>query len=64
MRVVAALADLTLFQHLIQHSGEGAGAGAHGGLGLGDASGEGLLALAQCGQLVGDVECGEDGDAE
>jgi hypothetical protein len=62
-----ALADLAVFEDLVEHVGEGGGAGSGGVLRVLQAAGEvGYLVVALAGgaELVGDVEGGEDGDAE
>jgi hypothetical protein len=58
------LADLAVFEDLVEHVGEGGGAGAGGVLRGLEAAGEVVVTLAGGAEFVGDVEGGEDGDAE
>ena len=59
-----ALSDLAIFEDFVEHVGERGGAGAGGVLRVLDGAVEVVEALAGGAELVGDVECGEDGDAE
>jgi hypothetical protein len=58
------LAGFAVFEDLVEHVGEGAGAAADGLLRVLETACEVVLALARGAELVGDVEGGEDGDAQ
>jgi hypothetical protein len=58
------LAYLAVFEDLVEHVGEGGGAGAGGVLQVASEVGYLVVTLAGGAELVGDVEGGEDGDAE
>src|SRR5271168_346329 len=64
LTIALPLSDFTVFEDLVEHVGEGGGAGAGGVLRGLEAAGEVVVALAGGAELVGDVEGGEDGDAE
>ena len=66
-QTLRGLSDLTIFEDLVEHVGEGGGAAAGGVLRVLQGAGEVgdlVVTLAGGAELVGDVESGEDGDAE